>query len=135
MNSYISWQENHHKFLIFKKGQTASVTVLFLLTKNNNGWCSAVSLRLIIESDVSFDLSFSLVLHLILLGILPVLEGLLDLHVQVVPVHHVLSDLVNWQLNEHTGDLWCLVVTNDHLDVLVDATTDLSLQVRIVWVE
>lgn len=74
-------------------------------------------------------------LHLIFLGVLPVLECLLDLHVQVVPVHHVLSDLWNWQLNEHTGDLWRLVVTNDHLDELVDAATDLGLQVRVVWVE
>jgi len=64
-----------------------------------------------------------------------VLKSLLDLHVQVVPVHHVLSDLVDWQLNEHTGDLWCLVVTNDHLDELVDAATDLGLQVGVVWVE
>ena len=77
----------------------------------------------------------SLVLHLLLLSVLPVLECLLDLHVEVVPVHHVLSDLVDWQLDEHTSDLWSLVVTNDHLNILVDAATDLSLQVRVVWVQ
>lgn len=77
----------------------------------------------------------SLLLHVLLLGILPMVEGLLDLHLEVAPVHHVLLDLVDWQLDEHTRDLWSLVVANEALDVLVDAATDLLLQVWVVWVQ
>lgn len=60
------------------------------------------------------------------------LEGLLDLHLEVVEVHHVLLDLVDWQLDQHTGDLWSLVLTNEMLHVLVDAATNLLLQVRVL---
>lgn len=71
----------------------------------------------------------------LLLGVLPVVVGLLDLHLEVVPVHHVLLDLVDWQLDEHTGDLGSLVVADEALHELVDASTDLLLQVRVVWVK
>lgn len=72
---------------------------------------------------------------LLLLGVLPVVEGLLDLHLKVAPVHHVLLDLIDWQLDEHTGDLRGLVVADEALHELVDATTDLLLQVRVVRVK
>lgn len=42
---------------------------------------------------------------MLLLGLLPVLEGLFDLHLKIVEVHHVLLDLVWRKLNEHTSDL------------------------------
>lgn len=63
------------------------------------------------------------------------IEGLLNLHVQGIEVHHVLLDLVDRQLNQHTGDLRSLVVTNNLLDVLVDDTTDLLLHVRVVGIQ
>ena len=73
--------------------------------------------------------------HLLLLGILPVVEGFLNLDLEVLVVSHVLLDLVDWKLNEHTSDLWCLFVTDELLHVLVDATTNLLLQVRVVGVQ
>lgn len=62
-------------------------------------------------------------------------KGLSDLVLQVVVIAHVLFDLGNWQLNEHTGDLWCFVLTNESLNELVDATTDLVFHVRVVWIQ
>jgi len=73
--------------------------------------------------------------HAILLGVVPVVKGLTDFVLQVVVVLHVLLDLRNWQLDEHTGDLWCFVLTDESLNELVDATTDLVFHVRVVWVQ
>jgi len=72
--------------------------------------------------------------HLLLvsLSVLPVLHGLLNLEVEVVEVTHVGLDLVERQFNEHTGDLWRLLVTNELLNELVDGVTNLILQVRIL---
>jgi len=80
-------------------------------------------------------LSFSSELaHLLLvsLSVLPVLHSLLNLEVEVVEVTHVGLDLVERQFNEHTGDLWRLLVTNKSLDELIDGVTNLILQVRIL---
>jgi hypothetical protein len=44
---------------------------------------------------------------------------------------HVLSDLSNWKLDEHTSNLWSLSGTNNHLNVLVDQVTDMLLK---IWV-
>ena len=64
--------------------------------------------------------------------ILPVFHSLLNLEFEVVEVTHVSLDLVNWQFNEHTGDLWRLFVTDKLLDELVDGMTNLVLQVRVL---
>ena len=61
-------------------------------------------------------------------------ECFLYLVLQVVEVHHVLLDLVDWQLNKHTSDLGGLIITDELLDVLVDATTNLLFQVRVVGI-
>lgn len=63
------------------------------------------------------------------------LEGFFDLVLQVAKVHHVVLDLVDWQFDQHTSDLWCLFISNELLDVLVDAATNLLLHVRVVWVK
>jgi len=73
--------------------------------------------------------------HVVALGFLPVLKGLLDLVLQVAKVHHVVLDLVDGELDEHTGDLGCLFISDESLDVLVDAATDLLLHVRVVGVQ
>lgn len=62
-------------------------------------------------------------------------ECLLNLHLEVVEVHHVVLDLVDWKFDKHTSDLWCFIITNELLDIFVDATTDLLLQVRVVGVQ
>jgi len=64
-----------------------------------------------------------------------VVESLLDLGLKVVVVSHVLLDLGDWKLNEHTSDLWSLVFTDEMVNILVDATTNLLLQVRVVWIQ
>merc|ERR1719327_2230495 len=87
------------------------------------------------SSKVSISVRRSLLSHVLALGFLPVLEGLLDLVLQVAEVHHVVLDLVDWELDEHTSDLGCLLVADELLDVLVDAATDLLLHVRVVGVE
>lgn len=66
------------------------------------------------------------------LSILPVLQSLLDLELQIVEVTHVGLDLVKWQLNEHTGDLWRLFVTNKRLNELVNGVSNLVLQMRVL---
>jgi hypothetical protein len=69
------------------------------------------------------------------LRVLPVLQGLLNLEVEVVEVTHVGLDLVERQLDQHTGDLWRLFVTNKLLHELVDGVSNLVLQVRVVWLD
>jgi hypothetical protein len=73
--------------------------------------------------------------HAIFLSVLPMVESLFNLHLEVVEVGHVLLDLWNWQLDKHTGDLGGLLIADELLNELVDAATDLLLQVRVVWVQ
>lgn len=84
---------------------------------------------------VSIRVSCSLLAHVAVLGFLPVLEGFLDLVLQVAKVHHVVLDLVDGQFDKHTGDLWRLFISDELLDILVDAATNLLLHVRVVWVQ
>jgi len=57
--------------------------------------------------------------------------GLLNLAVEVVEVGHVGLDLVDWELDEHTGDLWSSLVSNHGSDEWEDSLSDLLLE---VWV-
>jgi hypothetical protein len=57
--------------------------------------------------------------------------GLLDFAVEVVEVGHVGLDLLDWQLDEHTGDLWGSLVSNHRSDEWEDSLSDLLLK---VWV-
>jgi hypothetical protein len=57
--------------------------------------------------------------------------GLLDLAVEVVEVGHVGLHLLDWELDEHTGDLWSSIVSNHRSDEWEDSLSDLLLE---VWV-
>lgn len=57
--------------------------------------------------------------------------GLLDLECEGLPGSEELSDLLDWQLNKHTSDLWSLLSSNDQLHVVENEVTDLLLQVRV----
>jgi len=59
--------------------------------------------------------------------------SLLDLELKVVEVAHVGLDLVEWQLDQHTRDLWCLFVTDQLLDVLVNSMSNLVLKMWVLW--
>jgi hypothetical protein len=59
------------------------------------------------------------------------LVGFLDSLGEGVEGLHVLLDLLNWEFDEHTGDLWGLLLTDDHLNVVEDEVTNLLLH---VWV-
>lgn len=59
--------------------------------------------------------------------------SLLDLEFKVVEVAHVSLNLVEWQLNEHTGDLRCLLVTDQLLDILVNGVSNLVLKMWVLW--
>jgi len=64
-----------------------------------------------------------------------VVSGLGYLHVEGIVAGEVLLDLVDWQVNEHTGDLRGEVGT-DHLDnILVDALSNLTLEMRVSLVD
>lgn len=91
----------------------------------------AISLVLSFSSELATHLHLVSLL-LVSLGVLPVFHSLLNLEFEVVEVTHVCLDLVNWQFNKHTGDLWRLFVTNKCLNELVDGMTDLVLQVRVL---
>ena len=58
--------------------------------------------------------------------------GFLDLHDKVVVGEHVLLDLLDWELDEHTGDLWRSFVSDEVLDEWEDGFTDSLLQVRVL---
>ena len=57
--------------------------------------------------------------------------GLLNLQSEGFERGHVLSDLLNWELDQHTGDLWCLLWSDDHVNVVEDQMSNLILE---VWV-
>jgi hypothetical protein len=57
--------------------------------------------------------------------------GLLDLAVEVVEVRHVGLHLLDWELDEHTRDLWSSIVSNHRSDEWEDSLSNLLLQ---VWV-
>lgn len=48
-------------------------------------------------------------------------------HLETFEGLKVLLDLWDWEFDEHTGDLWSLVLTGDHLDVVEDEVTNLLL--------
>ena len=58
--------------------------------------------------------------------------GFLDLHDKVVVGEHVLLDLLNWELDQHTGDLRDSFVADEVLDEWEDGFTDSLLQVRVL---
>lgn len=58
--------------------------------------------------------------------------GFLHLHDKVVVGEHVLLDLLDWELDEHTGDLWHSFVSDEVLDEWEDGFTDSLLQVRVL---
>lgn len=60
-----------------------------------------------------------------------VVSGLGDLHVKGIIAGQVLLDLVDGQVDEHTGDLRGKVGTNHLDDILVDALSNLTLEMRI----
>jgi hypothetical protein len=69
-----------------------------------------------------------------LLGLLRLVDqviSLLNLAAQVLVRAHVLLDLLDWQFDEHTSDLWNSIVTNEVLDEWEDGFTNSLFQ---VWV-
>jgi len=66
-----------------------------------------------------------------LLVLIDKVVGLLDFAYKSFVVLHVLSDLVDWEFDEHTGDLWSSLITNEGLDISIDDLSDLLL---VVWV-
>ena len=73
-----------------------------------------------------------MLLHLLALGVIPVVQGFLDLELEVLEIAHVGLDLVQGQLDEHTSNLGCLLVADKLLHVRVDAVPNLVLQVRVL---
>lgn len=57
--------------------------------------------------------------------------GLLDFAYEGFVVLQVGSNLIDWKLDKHTGDLWSSFVTNELLDVTIDKLSDLLLVVRV----
>ena len=66
-----------------------------------------------------------------LVSLVDEIGGFLDLAVEVVEVRHVSLDLVDWQLDEHTGDLWSSLVSNHRSDEWEDGLSNFLLE---VWV-
>jgi len=64
-----------------------------------------------------------------------VLKSLLDLVLEIDEVRHVISDLVDRELDQHTSDLGGLLVSDKTNNVLIDAATNLLLHVRVVGVQ
>jgi len=58
--------------------------------------------------------------------------GFLNLHHEVVVGEHVLLDLLNWELDKHTGDLWHSLVSYEVLDEWEDSLTNSLFQVRVL---
>jgi len=58
-------------------------------------------------------------------------SGFFNSHLETLEGLKVLLDLWDWELDEHTGDLWSLILAGNHLDVVEDEVTDLFLH---VWV-
>ena len=59
--------------------------------------------------------------------------GFSDLHHEVVVREHVLLDLLNWELDQHTGDLWHSLVSDEVLDEWEDGFSDSLLEVRVLF--
>lgn len=59
------------------------------------------------------------------------LEGFVDSNGKVVEALEVLLDLLNWETDQHTGDLGGLKAATDHLDEVIDHVTNLLLD---IWV-
>jgi hypothetical protein len=114
-NIFQSNQYTRGNKIILNKGPPASVVAISCSII----YCSC-RLCLWISSELAHLLRVSLC-------VLPVLQGLLNLEVEVVEVTHVGLDLVERQLDQHTGDLWRLFVTNKLLHELVDGVTNLVL--------
>ena len=58
--------------------------------------------------------------------------GFSNFHHEVVVREHVLLDLLNWELDQHTGDLRNSLVSDEVLDEWEDGFTDSLLQVRVL---
>jgi len=67
----------------------------------------------------------------LLLSLINQLSGFFDLGTKSIKRRHDLLDLVNWQLNKHTSDLWSSLWRYQHVYELKDGLTNLVLQ---VWV-
>jgi hypothetical protein len=57
--------------------------------------------------------------------------GFFDSHLEGLERAHVLVDLGDWKLDEHTSDLGSLLGSGDHLDELKDMSSNLLLHVRV----
>lgn len=60
------------------------------------------------------------------------IECFLDLQLEILEVTHIGLDLVKRQLNEHTSNLWRLLISDELLHIGVDAVADLVFQVRVL---
>ena len=70
-------------------------------------------------------------LFLLLLRLRNQVISLLDFHDEVVIREHVLFDLLDWELDKHTGDLRDSLVTDEVLDEWEDGLTNSLLK---IWV-
>lgn len=63
------------------------------------------------------------------------LKSILDLQLKILEIAHVSLDLIKWQFDEHTSNLWRLIVSDELLHVWIDAVANLTLQVRVVGLD
>ena len=75
---------------------------------------------------MTFNISF-----LDALSLIDEVVGFLDLGAEDIVLHEILLDLVDWELDEHTGDLWSSVWCDELLDEWEDHLTDLFLEVLV----
>jgi hypothetical protein len=59
--------------------------------------------------------------------------GFSNFHHEVVVGEHVLLDLLNWELDKHTSDLWHSLVSNEVLDEWEDGFTNSLLEIRVLF--
>lgn len=65
------------------------------------------------------------------LSLIDEVVGLGDLGAEDLVLHEITFDLVDWKLDEHTGDLWGSVLWDELLDEWEDHLTDLLLEVLV----
>lgn len=90
-------------------------------------WLAAVSL-FDSEGSIYFFVRSSLLLGI---DLVEKVHSLLDLVLELEEVSKVAADLLKRKIDEHTSDLWSLLLTNELLDELIDELTDELLEVGV----
>ena len=85
-----------------------------------------------IYSNLGLFHRLSILSLLLLLRLGDEVISFLDFHNEIVVREHVLLDLLNWELDKHTSDLWHSLVSYEVLDEWEDSLTNSLLQVRVL---